>query len=185
MSNWVYRRPTFPRPRQRLATVPVFFSEPGAMAGVATISFSETAALTSLQAIAGTAAITFSETAAPGVYASISGAEAITFSESGGLDSFKYGDITANEGIVFGETALLAAFRFGDMVGNEQIIFGNFAKIDDKSTFLPQPILPVLKPSFRAMDGKTLADNFNRGLVDTADYEWPNRRRFYQDDSPG
>ena len=93
------------------------------------------------------------------------GATALTFGETGGLDAFTYGDITANTGIVFGETGVMDAFRFGNLIANEAIIFGGFAKPDDKSVFLPQPVLPVLKPTFKSVDGKTLADGFNRGLV--------------------
>jgi len=179
--SWVYRRPSFPRQRLQLALVPLLFSTPGEMSGTATITFGESAALGALKSTTGSAAITFGETAAPGVYANISGAEVITFSESGGLDAFVYGDIAGTAGIVFSESAVLDSFRFGDMLGNETIIFSHSAKIDDKSTFLPQPILPVLRPTFRSVDGKTLADNFNRGLPETPDYDWPNRRRFYQD----
>lgn len=49
---------------------------------------------------------------------------------------------------------------------------------------MADPILPIPKPKFRTVDIKTLADHFNRGLPRKPDYEWPNKRKFYQDDSP-
>jgi len=49
---------------------------------------------------------------------------------------------------------------------------------------MTDPVLPIHRPKFRTVDGKTLADNFNRGMKVTPDYDWPNRRKFFQDDSP-
>ncbi len=43
-----------------------------------------------------------------------------------------------------------------------------------------QPILPITKPSFRSIDAKSIADVYNRGQPDTPDYEFANRRKFYQ-----
>lgn len=46
-----------------------------------------------------------------------------------------------------------------------------------------QPILPIPISSFRTIDAKTLADHFNRGLPRTPDYDFANRRKFYQSDN--
>ncbi len=43
-----------------------------------------------------------------------------------------------------------------------------------------QPGLPILRASFRSVDAKTLADNFNRGQPTEADYTWPGGRKFFQ-----
>jgi len=43
-----------------------------------------------------------------------------------------------------------------------------------------QPILPITRPSFRSIDAKSIADVYNRGQPDTPDYEFANRRKFYQ-----
>ena len=43
-----------------------------------------------------------------------------------------------------------------------------------------QPVLPVIRPKFRSADAKSMADVYNRGLPEMPDYEWPNRRKFYQ-----
>lgn len=43
-----------------------------------------------------------------------------------------------------------------------------------------QPILPIAKPGFRSIDAKSISDVYNRGTADIPDYEWPNRRKFYQ-----
>jgi len=43
-----------------------------------------------------------------------------------------------------------------------------------------QPVLPIHKPGFRSIDAKSIADVYNRGTADVADYDWPNRRKFYQ-----
>jgi hypothetical protein len=163
MAQHVYRRPPDPLQRFRLATVPVLFSEsPGVISGTATITIGETAAPSAYASTAGSATITYSETATIQGITSLSASTTLTFSESAALD----------------------AFRFGDMSAAESIIFSEVAKLSDASTDLPQPVLPVLKPSFRSIDAKTLADHFNRGQPEMADYDWPNRRRFYQDDSP-
>ena len=46
----------------------------------------------------------------------------------------------------------------------------------------PIKVLPIGKPSYRTIDAKTLADAFNRGQPVMADYEWPNGRKFYQNE---
>ena len=43
-----------------------------------------------------------------------------------------------------------------------------------------QPILPITKPTFRSIDAKSIADVYNRGQPDIPDYEFANRRKFYQ-----
>ncbi len=43
-----------------------------------------------------------------------------------------------------------------------------------------QPVLPILTPAFRSIDAKSIADVYNRGLPDVPDYEFANRRKFYQ-----
>ncbi len=43
-----------------------------------------------------------------------------------------------------------------------------------------QPVLPITAPGFRSIDAKSIADVYNRGTADIADYEFSNRRRFYQ-----
>lgn len=43
-----------------------------------------------------------------------------------------------------------------------------------------QPVLPISKPQFRSIDAKSIADVYNRGTPDIADYKFPNGRRFYQ-----
>ena len=45
-----------------------------------------------------------------------------------------------------------------------------------------QPTPTIVAPQVRSIDAKTLADHFNRGLVATPDYEWPNSRKFFQGD---
>lgn len=49
---------------------------------------------------------------------------------------------------------------------------------------MAQPKLPILRPTFRTIDGKTMADSYNRGQATQPDYEWPGRRRFYQKPPP-
>ncbi len=43
-----------------------------------------------------------------------------------------------------------------------------------------QPVLPITAPSFRSIDAKSLADVYNRGTPSVADYEFSNKRRFFQ-----
>lgn len=53
----------------------------------------------------------------------------------------------------------------------------------ETSTFivgLTQPVLPINIPTFRSIDAKSIADVYNRGTPDEADYEFSNVRRFYQ-----
>jgi hypothetical protein len=45
---------------------------------------------------------------------------------------------------------------------------------------LTQPVLPIVKPSYRSIDAKSISDVYNQGQPLEADYEYSNGRRFYQ-----
>lgn len=49
-----------------------------------------------------------------------------------------------------------------------------------RTAAIVQPVLPIHTPGFRSIDAKSIADVYNRGLPEMPDYEWPNRRKFYQ-----
>jgi len=145
----------------RLAVVPLLLSATGDINASATITFSEAATLGSLSAVAASTSIDFTDAAALGSLSAIAASASIVFSEVGGLD----------------------AFSFGDMVGATPITFMHQAILED-ALIPPTPTLPILVPHMRSIDAKTLADHFNRGQIRKPDYEWPNARKFYQDDSP-
>jgi hypothetical protein len=45
---------------------------------------------------------------------------------------------------------------------------------------LTQPVLPIVAPSFRSIDAKSISDVYNQGQPLEPDYEWSSGRRFYQ-----
>jgi hypothetical protein len=163
------------------------------------IAFGETPGLTSFGALAASESIAFGETVVWSAQVAIAASTPIAFGESAGIDAFVISDIAVSDGLTFGESAGLDAFTIMDIEVSDGFTFGHSAGIDAHlfgdiavsaditfnhnvvgSTFIDQPVLPVIIPSFRSVDGKTLADAFNRGLPQVPVYDWPNRRKFYE-----
>jgi len=71
----------------------------------------------------------------------------------------------------------MAAF---DSAAFSVLAFSSSAFDLDGDAGIVQPVLPILRPGFRSIDAKSIADVYNRGTPDIADYTWPNERKFYQ-----
>jgi len=51
---------------------------------------------------------------------------------------------------------------------------------DVVTVYVPVAVPKVNRPSIRSIDAKSIADRFNQGQPDEADYTWPSGRKFYQ-----
>lgn len=178
MTAWVYRRPQYQQRLRPLALAALFFQQSGDISAVGTIAIGTAAGATSLNAIAATGNIDIAATAVRSSLNAINAVGSIVIGVTPAVDAIVFRDAVATGAITIGGTGNLNAFSFGDLVGTLSIQVGTNAVI---SSIIDQPVLPVLRPQFRSVDGKTLADNFNRGLPEVPAYDWPNRRKFYNE----
>ena len=52
--------------------------------------------------------------------------------------------------------------------------------LEEEEEFTQQTELPIFRPQMRSIDAQTLADRFNQGTPEIADYTFPGGRKFYQ-----